>query len=301
MRRAGFDMLFIGVESFSSNSLLETAKVQNATMPLADAVREIQSFGFIVVGGLIFGFDSDDNDAFDTTLTGLGDSGLLSGDPSLLTALPGTPLYRRMQAAGRLRDVRYGLGGFKYQTNIRYLMPRRRLIDGYKYFVAKFTNGANQYARLKAFLDNLETGHFVPIEATGYGNPLLFAKMVMRNRRAAVQLMQRLVRFARRPSNLYWSARGLLLTLSRRHIPGRLSYFQFWLFAWTNSVLKYLDLSDKDFDIESVEGPLTPAHILPAAYTENVTEDIPAVKTQAQLRATTAQLRSLIEERFAAG
>lgn len=299
MRRAGFDMLFIGVESFSANSLLETAKVQNTAMPLADAVREIQSFGFIVVGGLIFGFDSDEDSAFDTTLEGLAASGLLSGDPSLLTALPGTPLYRRMQAAGRLRDVRYGLGGFKYQTNIRYMMPRRRLIDGYKYFVARFTNGASQYARLKAFLDNLETGNFVPIEAAGYGNPLLFAKMVLRNRRAALQLMQRMLRFARRPSNLYWSTRGLLLTLSRRNIPGRLAYFQFWLFAWTNSVLKYLDLSDKDFDIESVEGPLKAAHILPAGYSENVTEDIPAVKTQAQLRATTAQLRSLIEQRFA--
>lgn len=123
--------------------------------------------------------------------------------------------------------------------------------------------------------------------------------MVQRNRRAARQRTERLLWFARRSSNIYWSTRGLLLTLSRRRITGRLSYFQFWLFAWTNSVPKYLDLSDKDFDIESIEGPPKSAHILPAAYDENVVEDIPAVKTRAQLRATTEQLRSLIEQRFA--
>ncbi|MEE8394413.1 MAG: radical SAM protein, partial [bacterium] len=53
MRRAGFDMLFIGVESFDANSLLETAKVQNTAQEMVEALRLIQSHGFIVVGGLI--------------------------------------------------------------------------------------------------------------------------------------------------------------------------------------------------------------------------------------------------------
>jgi len=125
LRRAGFDMLFIGVESFSHNSLLETAKVQNTAPDMVAAVRTIQSYGFIVVAGLIFGFDSDDDQCFDATLSGLRDSALLSGDPSLLTALPGTPLYRRMKLSNRLRDVRFGLGGYKYQTNIRLPTPKK--------------------------------------------------------------------------------------------------------------------------------------------------------------------------------
>ena len=108
MRKCGFDMLFIGIESFSKNSLLETAKVQNTATDMVSVVREIQSYGFIVVAGLIFGFDSDTDASFQVTLDGLRDSALLSGDPSLLTALPGTPLYRRMKLSGRLRDVRFG-------------------------------------------------------------------------------------------------------------------------------------------------------------------------------------------------
>jgi hypothetical protein len=177
-------------------------------------------------------------------------------------------------------------------------MPKERLIEGYQYFVAQFTNGAKQYARLKRFLDNLDRGNFVPIEAAGYGSLGLFIKMVLRNPAALYQMMQRLFRFARRPSNLYWAVRGLLLTVSRRHVPGRLSYFQFWLFAWTNSVLKYRGLSPQDFDVDSVQGMITAEQILPASYTENVLEDIPKGKTEAQLRTTTKQLRNLIKERF---
>lgn len=297
MRLAGFDMLFIGVESFSSNSLLETAKVQNTTASLEEAIKEIQAFGFVVVGGLIFGFDSDDETSFEQTLKGLLDSGMLSGDPSLLTALPGTPLYRRIKAAKRLRDVRYGLGGFKYQTNIRYLMPSHVIIDGYKRFIKRFTDGSYQYARLKAFFDNLERGYFVPLDRTGYGNLTLFATMVLRNPAALWQLLQRIGRFSRRPANLYWALRGVLLALSRRHIRGGMSYVQFWGFAWSNAILKYRGLSAADFDIDGIEGEVTAEQILPASYTEGVAEAIPRVKTEAQLRATTKQLHSLIEQR----
>ena len=135
MRQAGFDMLFIGIESFSKNSLLETAKVQNTAPDMIKVIREIQSRGFIIVAGLIFGFDSDTEASFKETLDGLQEGALLSGDPSLLTALPGTPLYRRMKLSERLRAVRFGLGGYKYQTNIRYLLPAKIMVDGYKFFV----------------------------------------------------------------------------------------------------------------------------------------------------------------------
>ena len=117
-----------GVESFSSNSLLETAKVQNTTGDMIATLREIQSHGFVIVAGLIFGFDSDTEASFTRTLDGMLEVGLISGDPSLLTALPGTPLYRRMQLSGRLRNNKNSLGGYKYCTNIRYLMPREQLV-----------------------------------------------------------------------------------------------------------------------------------------------------------------------------
>ena len=298
MRRAGFDMLFIGIESFSRNSLLETAKVQNTATNMIEVVRKVQSYGFIVVAGLIFGFDSDTEASFDDTLKGLRDGALLSGDPSLLTALPGTPLYRRMKLSGRLRQVRFGLGGYKYQTNIKYVLPRETMIGGYKRFVTAFCRGEYQYQRLKGFMDLLEEGNFVAMDSKGFGNLGLFLKMILANRAAMWQMTQRLARFAQRPANVYWAFRGLALALSR---PGRggFGYFQFWFFAWTNAILKYRYISDSDFDLESVANDFNITDILPADYESSANEAIPAGKIKAQLRATMAQLESVIAERTA--
>ncbi|MED5395212.1 MAG: radical SAM protein [Pseudomonadota bacterium] len=299
MRRAGFDMLFIGVESFSRNSLLETAKVQNSVTDMVEVIRKIQSYGFIVVAGLIFGFDSDDETCFDATLTGLKKSALLSGDPSLLTALPGTPLYRRMKLSDRLRQVRFGLGGYKYQTNITYLLPTDVIIDGYKRFVTGFCDGAYQYGRLKDFFDLLGQGNFVPMDGQGFGNLWLFLRMILGNRAALWQMTQRLARFLVRPSNLYYALKGLGLALSHLDIKGRFGYFQFWLFAWTNAVLKYQNISASDFDIDSVGAEFDIGRILPNDYATTADEDIPVQKINAQLRATVSQLESVVAERSA--
>ena len=297
MRKAGFDMLFIGVESFSKNSLLETAKVQNTAPDMVQVIRQIQSYGFIVVAGLIFGFDSDTEACFDNTLEGLLNSALLSGDPSLLTALPGTPLYRRMKLSGRLRDVRFGLGGFKYQTNIKYLLSAETLFQGYRKFVDNYTDGYYQFSRLQAYFKLLDDGNFIPLEGKGFGNLGLFLKMIFKNRSALNQMFIRFVRFFSSPSNLYYTIRGMIFVLGRSKISGRLGYFQFWLFAWTNAVLKYKKLCPSDFDIEGVDKDFNLQNLIPAEYTSSAKEDIPPQKIKAQLRATTSQLKSIIRER----
>jgi radical SAM superfamily enzyme YgiQ (UPF0313 family) len=296
MRRAGFDMLFIGVESFDHNSLLETAKVQNTAVGLIEPLRTIQSYGFIVVAGLIFGFDSDSPASFDATLRGLEESALLSGDPSLLVALPGTPLYRRMKLSGRLRDIGFGLGGYKYQTNIRYLTPKDEIIRGYQHFVEEFVKGDYQYRRLQAYFDLLEGGNFIPLKrGGGFGSLRSYAKALLSDRVAAKQMAVRMGRFMLRPDLVWHAIRGLALVLKRKHIQGGLNYFQFWFFAWTNTFVKYATLSEKDFDIESVGPDFDIRQILPESYARTADEPIPQVKIDAQLRETQAQLRRVIQ------
>lgn len=294
LRLANFDMLFIGVESFSNNSLMETAKVQNTTGDMIEALREIQSYGFAVVAGLIFGFDSDTPDAFDLTLEGMARAGLISGDPSLLTALPGTPLFRRMKLSGRLRNNKNSLGGYKYCTNIRYLMPREEMIAGYQRFVRRFCEGRYQYERLRSFLDNLDRGNYLPLRSPGYGSLSKYVSMVLRSPQALRMLAARLVRVAARPPVAWYALAGLLLTLrrSRRHAR-LLGVFQFWLFNWTNAMLKYEGLSDADFDIESVPADFDRSLILPEHYADLADEEIPQAKIAAQQRSTVGQLRRL--------
>jgi radical SAM superfamily enzyme YgiQ (UPF0313 family) len=311
MRRAGFDLLHIGIESFNRNSLLETAKVQNtpggrraageaggdgrSTTTLIEAIREIQSRGFVIAAGLIFGFDSDREDCFDLTLEGMLESGLLSGDPSLLTALPGTPLYRRMQLAGRLRPVKRGLG-FRYQTNLRYLLPRRVMIDGMLHYLRRFCDGAYQYARLKNFFDTLERGNFIPLPGASYLDFWRFARMAVTNPSVVWEYMQRMLAFSLHPRNLYYAAKGLALVLSRRHIRGGFSYYQFWMYIWTNSARKAYRISEADFDVEDVGGPVTPEHVLPPGYEETADEPIPAEAIKAQLRYTRSALLPIVED-----
>jgi radical SAM superfamily enzyme YgiQ (UPF0313 family) len=294
MRLANFDMLFIGVESFSNNSLVETAKVQNTAGDMIAALREVQSYGFAVVAGLIFGFDSDTPASFDLTLEGMAEAGLISGDPSLLTALPGTPLFRRMKLSGRLRNNKNSLGGYKYCTNIRYLMPREEMIRGYQRFVRRFCEGDYQYQRLRGFLDNLDRGNYTPLQSQGYGSLGKYVSMVFRSPRAVKMLAQRLFRIAVRPSVAWHASRGLMLTLSRTRRHARLfGVFQFWLFNWTNAMLKYEGLSDADFDIESVPADFDRSLILPEHYADMADEEIPQAKIAAQQRSTVGQLRRL--------
>ncbi len=294
LRQANFDMLFIGVESFSHHALLETAKVQNTTGDMITTLREIQSYGFVIVAGLIFGFDSDTAASFTLTLEGMLEAGLISGDPSLLTALPGTPLYRRMQLSGRLRNSKHSLGGYKYCTNIRYLMPRAQLVRGYQDFVRQFCRGDYQYGRFKRFLDTLDQGQYIPLTTSGYGNISQYITMVCKSPQALTMLVQRLGQLATRPNALWAVVRalGLLLSRSRRH-QRLFGIFQFWLFAWTNSMLKYEGLTDADFDIESVPPDFDRALILPEHYEDSAMEAIPQGKIQAQQRLTVQQLQRL--------
>ena len=84
----------------------------------------------------------------------------------------------------------------------------------------------------------------------------------------------------------------LLLSRSLRH-KRLLGIFEFWLFAWTNSTLKYEGLTDADFDIESVPPDFDRALILPERYVESAAEEIPQGKIHAQQRLTVQQLRRL--------
>jgi Domain of unknown function (DUF4070) len=251
----------------------------------------------VIVAGLIFGFDSDTEEAFDNTLDGMLQSGLISGDPSLLTALPGTPLYRRMQLSGRLRGSKNSLGGYKYCTNIRYLMPRDKLVEGYQNFVNRFCEGSYQYKRFKGYLDLLDQGNYVPLNSKGYGSLGKYMTMVFKSPNAIKMLAQRLV-IALRPDVFLTVVRALYLLMkrSRRH-ENLTGIFQFWLFAWTNSILKYRGLSAADFDIDSVPADFDNALILPKDYTESADENIPQSKINAQQRVTVHQLTRLAVSR----
>src|SRR3982750_2008437 len=78
-------------------------KFQNTKRSLIGSVRAIQNSGLLVYGGFIIGFDSDTDDIFDRQIEFINDAAIPYAMVGLLGALPGTPLYIRLEEEGRLK------------------------------------------------------------------------------------------------------------------------------------------------------------------------------------------------------
>ncbi|MFP5491276.1 MAG: B12-binding domain-containing radical SAM protein [Bacteriovoracia bacterium] len=296
MKRCGFDMFFIGVESFSESQLLETAKIQNTKLSIEKSIRTIHSYGIIVVAGLIFGFDTDEDNVIDVALKGITDSGLISGDPTLLTALAGTPLYRRMELAGRLRPGKVALGGHKYSTNIRYLREKNRIISDYIRFAQTFNSPIFQYKRFESFLNCFDSKATNRKNYRGsYINLSKLFRLIFKNPRAIYFATQRFARFFVSLPRLGAIFSAAFLMFKKPN--SNWSHFYFWLFNWSNSVVKYDRISTKDFDIESIETAIVQHHILPERYADEIFEPIPLAKIKAQRKITLAALSEFIQSK----
>jgi len=104
MRAANFVSVFIGIESPRKESLAETHKTQNVKLDLVQAVHKVQSYGMFIYAGMIVGFDADDPAIFNEQFDFLQSAGIAIVMTGVLVAVPKTPLYARLEAAGRLRN-----------------------------------------------------------------------------------------------------------------------------------------------------------------------------------------------------
>jgi radical SAM superfamily enzyme YgiQ (UPF0313 family) len=125
-RVANFAYVFIGIESPDEASLKETGKTQNLRRDMRTAVRTIYSYGIDVLAGFIVGFDNDTPKTFERQYRFITDSGIQVAMVGLLTALPHTPLYLRLQREGRLLPRERQGDNTKPATNV---LPKRMEYD----------------------------------------------------------------------------------------------------------------------------------------------------------------------------
>ncbi len=134
MIEAGFDSVFVGIETPNPNALIKTKKRQNTDKTQKDflyhAVRKIQRYGMQVQGGFILGLDGDDASVFDAQIEFIQETGIPMAAIYLLTVLKGTDLYQRMESEGRLLETPLGTNAMllNFKTELEY----STLIDGYK-------------------------------------------------------------------------------------------------------------------------------------------------------------------------
>jgi len=132
MRDAGFNFVFLGIETPSVESLIGAKKPVNANLDLLNSVRRIQAHGMEVSSGFIVGFDEDTDDIFDRQIAFIRESAIPLAMVGILTALDGTELHERLRREGRLLGESYGNNTHGFETNFVTRMPADTLAAGYK-------------------------------------------------------------------------------------------------------------------------------------------------------------------------
>lgn len=159
MYQAGFDWIFIGIETPDEGSLAECNKKQNLHRDLPMQIRRLQQAGFQVQGGFIIGFDNDRPDIFDRQFALIQDNGIVMAMVGLLQALRGTELYRRLEREGRLLGECSGNNVID-DTNVITRMDRETLRTRYRALLQSLYEPRNYYDRIR----NLLTYYKEPLE-----------------------------------------------------------------------------------------------------------------------------------------
>lgn len=151
MVRAGFDSVFVGVETVSEESLSECNKLQNKNRDLVECIRKMQRAGLQVQGGFIVGFDSDNPTIFKRMIEFIQESGIVTAMVGLLNAPKGTRLYQRLKDEGRISS---GFSGNNTDMSINFIpkMNLNTLINGYNHIINTIYSPKHYYERVMKFL-----------------------------------------------------------------------------------------------------------------------------------------------------
>ena len=167
MSIAGFNMVFLGIETPNEEALITTSKGQNTSKEedagsyLLHAIRKIQHKGMEVTGGFIIGLDGDTE--FDSHIDFIQEAGIPMAMAGLLTALKETDLWHRLKLEDRLLDESSG-NNTDMTLNFVPEMPREKLIEEYRRVISTLYDPSlkNYFTRCYKLLQHMPiTSHNV--------------------------------------------------------------------------------------------------------------------------------------------
>ncbi|HEC72462.1 MAG TPA: B12-binding domain-containing radical SAM protein [Thermoplasmatales archaeon] len=141
--KAGCVEWFVGFESVSQDALNNIKKTHNRVEDFKNMIKRVHKHGMTIQGGIIFGFDEDTPDIFETTIETINDWDLDVLEVNILTPYPGTPLFDRLDKAGRIltRDwSRYNQVDVVFQPKN---MTPEELLEGARMVAKEFYSPAN--------------------------------------------------------------------------------------------------------------------------------------------------------------
>jgi len=159
MADAGFDSVFIGIETPHEESLKECHKNQNRNRDLIQSIHKVQQYGITVTGGFIVGFDHDPPGIFDEMINFIQNSGIVTAMVGLLNAPIGTKLYHRLIKENRF--LKYPSGSnTDFSINFIPKMKYHELLKGYKKILTTIYSPRYYYNRILSLLRTLNVKQF---------------------------------------------------------------------------------------------------------------------------------------------
>ncbi len=155
MTDAGFQTVFIGIETPEEISLEECNKVQNKNRNLLESVKKVQRAGMEVLGGFIIGFDNDNHTIFRRQIEFIQDSGIISAMIGLLNAPTKSKLYQRLMNEGRILEKWTG-DNTDIAMNFIPKMNKNELFSGFHEVIRGVYGGKPFYERVKSFLKDFQ-------------------------------------------------------------------------------------------------------------------------------------------------
>ena len=173
---AGCLYLFIGLESFSEESLYDAGKEINRIPDYEPVIKAIHRHGIMVQAGIVFGFDSDTPGVFDAALKACERLGIDGATVSVLTPFPKTPVYEKLKAEGRLLSRDWG--NYNSKTAVAFTpknMSAEELMSGYNRFRKSFYSLRSFIRRMRVSRTNVAVNFIVNL---GYRLGISFFRQV---------------------------------------------------------------------------------------------------------------------------
>jgi radical SAM superfamily enzyme YgiQ (UPF0313 family) len=150
MSNAGFNKVFVGIESPNEESLAECNKFANKGRDLVASVKKLQNHGFEVMGGFIVGFDHDPISIFKSQINFIQKSGIVTAMVYLLVAPAQTKLWYRLKKENRLLPEMMG-DSSEFTINFIPKMNLDVLVNGYKQILHTIYAPKQFYERIRTF------------------------------------------------------------------------------------------------------------------------------------------------------
>ena len=170
--QAGLRSLFVGFETLNTANLRQSNKRQNLGQNYQAAIRRLDELGIMINGSFVFGLDDDDPDVFRRTVDWAIENGITTATFHILTPYPGTALFTKMEAAGRMTTRNWDVYDTRHVVYQTHGLSAQQLKAGYDWAYQEFytwsaisrasLNHATLQHRLKHFFYSVGWKKFEP-------------------------------------------------------------------------------------------------------------------------------------------